>query len=449
MLPAEQQSGAEKDYNEISYGIHGASLFLFNNCQDLLRDDGPHLQAVLDGVGGWEHLAELFVRHTHQSIPVSGVTATAWHSERVACPLIFLKTGRPALFFDALGRWGMIAALTKAALRLPGMRDDKVARQTDITLYLRLLIENHPRSDLRLIEGLRAGLIEAMSQAAPVARETVRSFLVKVIIQHCVYRSVVHALQHALRHPSIKTRTDLFEDLGLSREWKQCKNTILASALSVKEYEEGNANWTSGRGCDNSDCRSSSSDVQLRRCGGCYYTRYCSRSCQKADWHSTHRSECRFVRYQLQRNRALFTPGDRGFFDAHVFHAFRDPESNEVAWRSSLKQPGRCFPVDTGVMEREAKDGSDVERYTPWAETKPAARMYAELLARRGVRLGGSARAQIGCLGFVQGTAFRKHYVLVRIPEVVESADKEASGSKSEAKSSGAEDETVDAEEDV
>ncbi|KAF7308143.1 hypothetical protein HMN09_00661900 [Mycena chlorophos] len=433
LLHREAAVGNFRSADEVAYGIHAAAFLLFSNALSELTEGSAHIQALILGAGGtWDHLAEFLVRHLKQSLPGPGDTANHTHFERVHSVLVFIIhttsnfTQQPESFYDTMARCGLIPTLTTASLRLPGMRDSPNCREPDLVSFLLTMIWTDTRTDLRLVEALRSGLLPAMLAASPDAKPDIQKALVELIPQHCAYRSVVLALRDALALIPKNEQPSMFRRLQLAKEWEFCENRIRTNLRYVELFDQKDVNWTPTRACDNTACEIVTMGPALKRCGGCHYTRYCSRNCQKADWRRGHRKECSIIRSAMQADRQILTLRDRRFLDGMLQWNLGGTRREHMSAddRAYLAEPNTALTLDTSLYA-QARTGSQAERrrqpeglrhnnqlkFLPQldAEQYP----YTQILGSRAERAG-NERAQLAVVGFMQGSVLRKHWVVLR-----------------------------------
>ncbi|KAG2140644.1 hypothetical protein DEU56DRAFT_287816 [Suillus clintonianus] len=142
-----------------------------------------------------------------------------------------------------------------------------------------------------LCQVLDAGLIQLVLQAGFRSPE-MASGVLKVIPQFLMYNKVLHHFQKALdRNPDGMARLGAHtrKDDEVQRSWisvqqaaRQISN-ICRKTSPFPFYE---------RKCANAECPYDNNKHPHHRCCGCLVARYCSRSCQRADWKSRHRTAC-------------------------------------------------------------------------------------------------------------------------------------------------------------
>ncbi|KAJ7062494.1 hypothetical protein C8F01DRAFT_1230190 [Mycena amicta] len=275
----------------MSHGIYAASWCLLRYGHELLRCDGPHMEQLLDGVGGtWEHLASLLTRHLQHSTHDPDGPPTEVDLERVYATLEFLRgvtdgnrDPRPELR-AALIQQAIVAALTGLSLRLVSARHvgEAVHIQTPVDTFrvLKALVLSDGRSELRIVEALRAGV--------PV-----------ITCEHCVYLSVLRALREAFKElAAFEELGELnpgehFKMVGLGQEWVDCERLVRERLAVVDIYDTGSL--TSLRTCDNTECGLVVAKRGLKRCAGCHDAWYCSSECQRSDWQHGHRKDCKIM----------------------------------------------------------------------------------------------------------------------------------------------------------
>jgi len=116
------------------------------------------------------------------------------------------------------------------------------------------------------------------------------------LLQYLIYSDVVTSCQRGLRdlytanlHPAglLKTSRKEFRDA-----WKVFESVLFEQTVLLRLFRAGYS--TEAGRCSSLVCRKSKPRPLLKKCGGCAFGLYCSRSCQKADW-THHRSVCKKV----------------------------------------------------------------------------------------------------------------------------------------------------------
>ncbi|KAJ6485397.1 hypothetical protein C8R47DRAFT_538169 [Mycena vitilis] len=75
-----------------------------------------------------------------------------------------------------------------------------------------------------------------------------------------------------------------------SSTWLKFRELVDVRLKLLPDFEsEG---YVSRRACDNMECGIIQDKSSLRYCSGCRELSYCSRYCQRMDWHSGHRESC-------------------------------------------------------------------------------------------------------------------------------------------------------------
>ncbi|KAK0449592.1 uncharacterized protein EV420DRAFT_1564888 [Desarmillaria tabescens] len=169
-------------------------------------------------------------------------------------------------------------------------------------LYLRHCIEKGPRWAAQAVE---RHLVELLLKALPHASDdftNVISGLFDSIHVHLLFRGV---LRHVCRS------IERIERLGLDSQLANASVSARETWEAFKEVAEDRWVWrdvVASKGefheCSNHMCMSTESPPPVRRCQGCLNVFYCSRDCQKKDWHA-HKTDCQNVQ---QERREGFSP---------------------------------------------------------------------------------------------------------------------------------------------
>ncbi|KAJ7061828.1 hypothetical protein C8F01DRAFT_1369277 [Mycena amicta] len=172
MLSQEAADHSRQDFrlSEAAAGIYAASFSLLHYGRELVRRDGPHMEQLIVGVGGtWGHLASLLIRHLQQGIRKPHGSPTDKDLERAYAILDLLpyahrEDGYPRLELRAaLVEKGLVAVLTGLSFRLvktPHTGQELHTGTPELAFHaLMRLVMFDARSELRVMEALRAGLL--------------------------------------------------------------------------------------------------------------------------------------------------------------------------------------------------------------------------------------------------------------------------------------------------
>ncbi|KAJ7061843.1 hypothetical protein C8F01DRAFT_1252625 [Mycena amicta] len=285
---------------QVRHSVYAASFSLLRHGHELLRRDGPHMEQLLDGVGGtWGHLASLLTRHLQQSIPDPLGTPQSRDIERVYGALEFLreKDGDPRHELRAaLINEGIVATLTGLSLRLvntpyAGQAENIKTPGTNFHALIAFVLLD-ARSELRLVEALHAGLLRSLVAYATVAA---------VITCEILWWT----------EPDISSRLEFRGIAYISPSCGPCAWRLRRSQSSIRRSTL--IEWDWGK---------SGPIVRLRisgrqtRCAGCQDAWFCSRECQKADWQNGHRKDCKILRDAFIEYSSNLKPADRAFHRA-------------------------------------------------------------------------------------------------------------------------------------
>ncbi|TFK70596.1 hypothetical protein BDN72DRAFT_958673 [Pluteus cervinus] len=149
-----------------------------------------------------------------------------------------------------------------------------------------------------IVQMLKAGILSAFVEASPVVHglrddewEIISIILSTIIPSFLCYRSVVDAADTALQNLE---RTERFRSLPKTRVWKVfsdfTKLTMEHKMIITLYIKILGRNVTS---CSNAECKKVDRLKNLRRCGSCLSTFYCSHDCQRADWKLGHKEYCK------------------------------------------------------------------------------------------------------------------------------------------------------------
>ncbi|KAJ7061857.1 hypothetical protein C8F01DRAFT_146986 [Mycena amicta] len=428
MLSQEATDQRRQDFESDAWqGIYAASFSLLYHGRELLRRDGPHMEQLLDGVGGtWGHLASLLTRHLQQSIPDPLGTPQSNDVERVYKALEFLrdaqKDGDPRLELRAaLVNEGVVATLTGLSMRLVNTpyTDHPENIKTPGTNFHTLitLVLSDARSELRLVEALRAGLLRSLVEYARARQymrgtmlDAARFLLATGIPRHCVYLSVLRALRVAfaeIEDPELNPAQH-FVRVGLGQEWTECERLVRESLTVVDVYDTGTL--SSMRACDNAECGVVGDKRQLKRCAGCRDAWFCSRECQKADWRHGHRKNCKTMRDAFIAYSSNLKPTDRAFHRALL-------NSHYAAHGEAITVQSIPYIVNSNGTPLMTEIDYRVGRMK--FKISPVARYEFDgslgVLVERAQRAGD--RAQLTLMTYAQGSTVRVHGLLLRFAE--------------------------------
>nr|GAT51876.1 predicted protein [Mycena chlorophos] len=425
---ADQRCG--KFASHASYGVHAAAWSLFYHGHQLLLKDTPHFQHLIVGTGGtWDHLALFLRRYLEQTLATlqSQDAPTAFQLQRVYAALLFMpgvvepgRNPRPELR-AALIRHGALTVLTKLLIPLARIppQSFQTGQHRQMPVYgLGFLVPwilHDSRSDLRLAEALRAGLLRGLLELArtpgyylPATKDNIRFFLNSGIPQHCVYQSVLRALRVALEELVPFDPQRVFEEAGLGSDWIQFLDVIRDRLRILDEYDAGTLRmW---RVCDNTECGLVGPKAQFKQCTGCSEAWYCSRACQKANWRWGHRQECSIIAQDRDNDHAILSPGDRSFQRAMLNYDYAIEQvkittkflpcatftgAQRCAIMFNYRWGGAPRIETSSITQKQRSEHSRLDALWTRADASPG-------------------RAQLSMMHFVQGKEVQRRVVLLR-----------------------------------
>eukprot|EP00026_Physarum_polycephalum_P007606 Phypoly_transcript_07670.p1 GENE.Phypoly_transcript_07670~~Phypoly_transcript_07670.p1 ORF type:complete len:417 (+),score=48.89 Phypoly_transcript_07670:280-1530(+) len=138
----------------------------------------------------------------------------------------------------------------------------------------------------------------------------------------------------------MKLGKDLIQDLKavvLKMESSPFPNIAQYSKLlldKLNSFADDPGNTVSDPKCSNPTCQVKGN---LKRCGGCKQTSYCSQQCQKQDWVNGHKAACPILKAKFSSENFLLFPGKRATtIDNNAALKFVDESWNEIATKAVL-----------------------------------------------------------------------------------------------------------------
>ncbi|KAJ7055858.1 hypothetical protein C8F01DRAFT_1157925 [Mycena amicta] len=268
------------------------------------------------------------------------------------------------------------------------------------------------RSELRVVEALRAGLLRTLVEYASTGHhlrglmlDDARYLLATVIGEHCVYLSVLRALPVAFAEIAELNPAQHFDRVGLGEEWADCEQFVRERLAVVDVYSTGTLScW---RACDNTECGFLGDKRGLKRCAGCQDAWFCSRECQKVDWDNGHRKNCKILRDSLIEYSSNLKPRDRAFHRALLNFDHAAHEEEHIALLVPLMN--RTAPL-TSTMDYSG--GRMQTKISPAGATHDGS---FQVLKQRAQRAGD--RTQLSWMYYMQGSTVRMRGVLRRFAE--------------------------------
>ncbi|KAF7324103.1 MYND-type domain-containing protein [Mycena kentingensis (nom. inval.)] len=109
----------------------------------------------------------------------------------------------------------------------------------------------------------------------------------------------------------------------------EAATVVAATAADIYDACNGHQEGVRLGGCDNYKCGRLHQRGELKRCGACRQTQYCSKSCQKADWRLGHRDHCgKTQRYHLDARAGI---DSRSFARASMARLYEAVQSRNAA----------------------------------------------------------------------------------------------------------------------
>ncbi|KAG6376842.1 hypothetical protein JVT61DRAFT_864 [Boletus reticuloceps] len=158
-----------------------------------------------------------------------------------------------------------------------------------------------------LTQALERGLVASLLKCEvllafteqPLAPREPIILLGDILPGYSVYRSILHQLALAVDLAiAQKLDTKLFKGGELYKAWKRLKDIVDQRRVLVRRDLANGHIQT----CQNDMCSKASRMGRFKRCGGCLHAYYCSRKCQRYDWHNgKHKQYCMRIRQRFIR----------------------------------------------------------------------------------------------------------------------------------------------------
>ncbi|KAF7324232.1 MYND-type domain-containing protein [Mycena sanguinolenta] len=316
--------------------------FLFDNDWDAAAFD-----ELIVGCGGTRlDLAALIVSHIQRLLPSAHSSVT---SETI-CHLMGIRwivncaavPHEPdPVFQKALLSCGIVNALTAASRALCESTDHGAGRV--LKGFFPALVD-HISSfpSLWLTESLRTGLLDIVF--APRHRDAISSSLSglfnHVLLPAAAYHSVLVQFRISLGGVRDVDAAAIFDDAALLAHWESFLEVAENRCRILGEYENGTL--MAPRVCDDLEVGylmhalrgdldfSPGQSAQkvfpkqdLKRCGGCLTTYYCSPKCQANDWEcGGHRQACGDLSSRREQYYSRHSARDRSFLRTLVYHEY-------------------------------------------------------------------------------------------------------------------------------
>ncbi|KAJ7601548.1 hypothetical protein DFH06DRAFT_1262083 [Mycena polygramma] len=173
-------------------------------------------------------------------------------------------------------------------------------------------------------ESLRAGLLRIVFSRPhfPKSGDCLRALLDPggALSRSTVYHSVLSQLRSSLLEIRDRDAAAAFGDPEILEHWARFLALAENRFQVVDLYNTGASTFM--RACDNMECAKIERKRNLKRCGGCLRSYYCSQICQAEDWRrGLHRQWCGVI--SLARHRDLEVRArDRSFLRALLHHDY-------------------------------------------------------------------------------------------------------------------------------
>ncbi|KAJ7073746.1 hypothetical protein C8F01DRAFT_1271539 [Mycena amicta] len=234
---------------------------------------------------------------------------------------------------DALACYEIAKAMTRACRALSTDLSDPshhpTARLDLLDLMAESLCSMCQSAPEEICDALDAGLVKfffscAANEAMPRRTQKLQTFLQEAIPQLMVLHSVLCSLEDALdevKHLDAAAHFKFDDELRLLKDW-------------------------------NALCWKICSKTSMKRCGGCCIRHYCSRTCQKTDYHARHRNACPILREYYERSEI-----------AHKLLTFMRAYPDDVPCTSfDYRTGGRCV-ISVAKLDEEYYNKLDEEYY--------------------------------------------------------------------------------------
>ncbi|KAJ7055593.1 hypothetical protein C8F01DRAFT_1373524 [Mycena amicta] len=279
--------GRDKDAAESMRATPGFHIFVFRVWAlslDQAQIESPltlksetEFEEAIEGSGGSIiSLAHLCVSHLKQSIQSTTISA-----------------GMDASFRQALIDQGIVPVLTTSAYRLTS---PPFADFFDLSWAIQYYFRTEFGHNI-VTESLRAGLLRAVlgwgraSLSIPLCLDRLDPILT-VLSQSLVYLSVLLQLRASIDELETPLDADTFQGLPVSEKWEAFWSLLQERWAFMKEYMARDKTAVLSA-CNSMACCVIGVKSEFQRCGLCRESKYCSRACQRHDWHQGgHRKTC-------------------------------------------------------------------------------------------------------------------------------------------------------------
>ncbi|KAJ6479103.1 hypothetical protein C8R45DRAFT_359051 [Mycena sanguinolenta] len=288
---------------------------------------------LIVGTGGTRmDLASIAVSHLQDVIPSPDCPVTDEIASSLFGVLHIVSNHKDTQFEDALVSSGIIASLTVASRALCGKA--LLAATVHLKICFGSLVSKIASAPLICLpQSLRAGLLEILFTSQAVSPLLI-SLLKDVIAPASVYHSVLIQLRTSLQQVRDRDAATIFADATLLAQWESLLELVERRLWILEEYNNGSL--APERRCDHLECTKICAKRELKRCGGCLTTCYCSRACQVRDWRrGEHRRACGDLSSRRKRFYSSYSSRDRSFLRALFWYEYTTRQ-NDVSQRRLL-----------------------------------------------------------------------------------------------------------------
>ncbi|KAJ7017939.1 hypothetical protein C8F04DRAFT_408469 [Mycena alexandri] len=258
--------------------------------------DEHHFEEAIEGSGGsTTHLARLAVSHIKCVVQPS-VISVGVVSMRSVVSLLQARCEVDTSFRKILIDEGVVAALTSSACRLSSPPFDAQNQYFFLSWAVRYYLRT-PFGHNTFIQALRAGLLRAiltwgrMNLTQPQTLWQLDNVL-ETLSMSLVFLSVLLQLRTAVTELGIPIDEHTFRGFAISAKWEDFWR-LLQSRWALMDMHLKREKGTVKSACSNATCCLIAPKSELKCCSGCTECIYCSKECQKLDWHhGGHRAMC-------------------------------------------------------------------------------------------------------------------------------------------------------------
>ncbi|KAG2035144.1 hypothetical protein BDR03DRAFT_963313 [Suillus americanus] len=316
-----RQDGKEGVDDEMTGHVRRIMVGIITTCMGALPAPSalPTLHNLLDAMGGYEPFVASALRYirwfgrkigdmNNRTTPNYGfVTAILGFVDALSVSVRFLSLvsimdatcqeelilhGAPSDVVTALLQTWPVLTGTRVSSSTETATPERCTMILEDTLdYIDVIIRQSEACIPALCQVLDAGFIQLVLQAGFHCPQMASGFL-KLIPRFLMYHKVLHHFQKAMdRTADGMARLGLHakKDDEVQQSWilvQQAARQILNICRKTSPlpfYEQK---------CANLECPYDNNERPHYRCCGCFVARYCSRSCQRKDWKSRHRTAC-------------------------------------------------------------------------------------------------------------------------------------------------------------